>query len=177
VEIMVICVVVTGIAVLVGLGFGLYALRLAKGHAEASSLHLMALNLLEPPATMAVLLAVLGVTHGLDMKNEAVVVIPVIASIPLTWMLLAPLWSHVSHLVRGTLIAFGLLRWLNTIAGWVIGGLALTQTSSNDFLMLAGGLIVSGTLILCLSVMFLASSLSDFRAPSQPFAATDSPRA
>lgn len=173
-EIIVICVVVTAIAVLAGLGFGAYALSLAKGHAEASSLRLVALNLLEPAATMTVLLVVLGVTHGLNMQDEAaMIVIPVIALIPLTWMLLAPLWSHVSHPVRGALIAFGLLRWFNTIAGWVVGGLALTQTSSNDFVMLAGGLIVSGTLILCLSVMFLASSLSDFRAPSRPRAATD----
>ena len=61
---------------------------------------------------------------------------------------------------------YGILRWLNTVAVWIIEGMALSQTSSNDLMMLAGALIISGTLILCLSVTHLASSLSDFQTKS-----------
>jgi hypothetical protein len=157
-----ICTFITGIAVLAGFGFGLRALVLAKSNPETSSLNLMALNLLEPGVTMTVLFAVFT-AGGMHASEESTFLLPTIGAIPLTWMLLAPLWTRITHPIRGTLIAYGLLRWLNTVAFWIAGAMALTQTSSNDLLMLASGLIVSGTLILCLSVTHLASSLSDFQ--------------
>jgi hypothetical protein len=160
----IICVFVTGIAVLAGFGFGVRALALARSNPETSSLNLMALNLLEPGVTLTISFVIFAVMGGMmDLKDETIVVVPAIALISLTWMLLASLWTRVTHPIRGTLIAYGLLRWLNTVAFWIAGAMALTQTSSNDLLMLASGLIVSGTLILCLSVTHLASSLSDFR--------------
>lgn len=161
--------VATGIAALAGLFFGLRALALSKTHSETSSLKLIALklialNLLEPSVTMIIMFAVFAITGGMtDFENEAIFVVPTIALIPSTWMLLAPLWTRVTHVIRGTLIAYGLLRWLNTIAFWYFGVRALTESSSNDLATLAAVLIVSGTLILCLSVTHLALGLSDFR--------------
>jgi hypothetical protein len=158
------CMVVTGIVVLAGFVYGLRALALSKTHPEASSLRLMALNLLEPGVTMLVLFVVFVVIGGeMDLKGGAIFVVPAIAVVPLTWMLLAPLWTQITHPLRGALITYGLLRWLNTVAFWYFGIRALTESQSNDLATLAAGLIVSGTLILCLSVTHLASSLSDFR--------------
>jgi uncharacterized membrane protein YidH (DUF202 family) len=160
----IICVFVTGIAVLAGFGFGLRALSLAKTHLEASSLKLMAWNLIEPSVTLAISFVILAIMGGmLDLKDETIFVVPAIALISLTWMLLAPLWTKTTHPIRGIIIMYGVLRWLNTVAFWIVGAMALTQTSSNDLLMLASGLIVFGTIILCLSVTHLASSLSDFQ--------------
>jgi hypothetical protein len=159
----IICVFVTGVAVLAGFGFGLRALALAKSNPETSSLKLVALNLLEPSVTMTVLFAVFTAAGGMHASDESIFVLPVIGAVPFTWMLLEPLWTRITHPIRGTLIAYGLLRWLNTVAFWIAGSMALTQTSSNDLVMLASALIVSGTIILCLSVTHLASSLSDFQ--------------
>jgi hypothetical protein len=166
VEILIIALVVTGIAVIAGLVFGLRALALAKTHPEASSLNLIALNLLEPGATMAMLFVVFMATGGMHSSDEAIFILPVLAAIPLTWMLLAPLWTKAAHPIRGTIMVYGILRWLNTVAGWIIGGMALSQISSNELAMLAGGLIVLGTFLLCLSVTHLASSLSGFQIKS-----------
>jgi hypothetical protein len=87
--------VVTGIAVIAGFAFGLRALALSKIHPETSSLKLMALNLLEPSVTMIVSFTAFVVMGGMmDLKDETIFVIPAIALIPLTWMLLAPLWTR-----------------------------------------------------------------------------------
>jgi hypothetical protein len=159
--------VVTGIALLAGSVFGLRALALSKTHPEASSLRLMALNMLEPGVTMIIAFLIFVFMGGMaDLKDETIFVIPAIALVPLTWMLLAPLWTRITHSLRGALITYGLLRWLNTIAFWYFGIRALTESQSNDLATLAGGLIVSGTLILCLSFAHLASSLSDFQLKS-----------
>jgi hypothetical protein len=169
--------VVTGIAVIAGFAFGLRALALSKTHSETSSLKLMAQNLLEPGVTMIVSFTAFVVMGGMmDLKDETIFVIPAIALIPLTWMLLAPLWTRVTHPIRGALITYGLLRWLNTIVFWYFGIRALTESSSNDLATLAAVLIVSGTLILCISLTHLVSSLSDFVKPIQ-IPTTDSSRA
>jgi hypothetical protein len=153
--------VVTGMAVFAGLGFGLRALSLAKTHPQASSLKLVALNLLEPSVTMMVLFVVFVAAGGMQAEDESIFVLPVIGAVPFTWMLLAPIWTRVTHPIRTTVMVYGVLRWLNTVAFWMAGVMAL-KTSNNDLVMLASVLIVSGTLILCLSATHLASSLSDF---------------
>jgi hypothetical protein len=170
------CMVVTGIAVLAGLVFGVRALVLSKTHLEASSLKLIALNLLEPGVTIFVSFVAFVVMGGEDLLDEMNFLLPAIGLIPLTWMLLAPLWTRITHPIRGALIAYGLLRWANTIAFWYFGIRALTENQSNDLATLAAGLIVSGTLILCVSLTHLASSLGDFVKPNQA-SATDSSRA
>ena len=83
--------------------------------------------------------------------------------IPLTWMLLAPLWTKAAHPIRQTLVVYGLLRWFNTVVGWVIGIMFLSQPPTNNLATLAGSLIVFGTLILCANVAHFASSLSGFQ--------------
>jgi hypothetical protein len=162
----IICVFVTGIAVLAGLGFGLRALALAKSSPEASGLKLVAWNLLEPSVTMTVLFMVFMAAGGMHTSDESIFVLPVIGAIPFTWMLLAPLWTQITQPIRALLIVYGLLRWLNTVAFWIAAAMALSKISSNDFVMLASGLIVSGTLILCLSVTHLALGLSNFQTKS-----------
>jgi hypothetical protein len=171
------CMVVTGIAVLAGLVFGLWALALSKTHPEASSLKLIALNLFEPSVTMTVLFVTFAVMGGeTDFPDGRIFVIPAAALIPLTWMLFSPVWTRVAHSLRGVLIGYGLLRWANTVPLWYFGIRALTENQSNDLAMLAAGLIVSGTLILCVSLTHLAVNLGDFVKPNQ-VAATDSSRA
>jgi hypothetical protein len=78
--------------------------------------------------------------------------------------------------VRGALITYGLLRWLNTIVFWYFGIRALTENQSNDLAMIAAYLIVAGTLVLCVSLTHLAVTLGDFAKPIQ-IPATDSSRA
>jgi hypothetical protein len=165
--------VVTGIAVIAGLVFGVRALALARTHSEASSLRLMAQNLLEPGVTMLVLFAVFVIGDVMGLKGGAIFVVPAIGLIPLTWMLLAPLWIRILHSFRGALITYGLLRWLNTIAFWYFCIQILYASSSNGLAMLitkllssgtlAAYLAISGTLILCVSVTHLAVGLSNFR--------------
>jgi hypothetical protein len=165
-DLLIACMVVTGIAVLAGFAFGVRALALSKTHSEASSLKLIALNLLEPGVTMIVLFVAFVVMGGEDLLDEMNFLLPTIGLIPLIWMLLAPLWTRVRHPICGALIAYGLLRWLNTVAFWYFGIRALTENQSNDLATLAAGLIVSGTLLLCVSLTHLASSLSDFQVKS-----------
>jgi hypothetical protein len=165
--------VVTGIALLIGLVFGVRALVLARTHSEASSLRLMAQNLLEPGVTMLVLFVVFVIGAVMNLQGRAIFVVPVIGLIPLTWMLLAPLWTRVTHSLRGALIAYGLLRWLNTVAFWYFCVQILSASSSNGLAMLitkllasgtlAAYLTISGTLILCVSVTHLAVSLGRFQ--------------
>jgi hypothetical protein len=162
-DLLIACMVVTGIAVIAGFAFGLRALALSKTHPETSSLKLIALNLLEPGVTMLVLFVAFVVMGSEDLLDEMNFLLPAIGLIPLTWMLLAPLWTRVTHPIRGALIGYGLLRWLNTVAFWYFGIRALTESQSNDLATLAAGLIVSGTLLLCVSLTHLASSLGDFR--------------
>jgi hypothetical protein len=159
--------VVTGIAVIAGFAFGLRTLTLSKTHPDASSLKLIALNLLEPGVTMVVSFVAFVVMGGEDLLDEMNFLLPTIGLIPLTWMLLAPLWTRITHPIRGALIGYGLLRWLNTIAFWYFGIRALTENQSNDLAMIAAYLIVSGTLILCVSLTHLAVNLSDFAKPNQ----------
>ena len=162
-DILIVALVVTGIAVLAGIVYRLRALALAKTHPESPSLNLIALNLLEPSVTMMTMLAVVMMAGGASAAtDESIFLFPMLAFIPLTWMLLAPLWTKLAHPIRRTLVIYGLSRWLNTAVGWIIGIMALSQTSSDDLATLAGALIVVGTLILCVNVAHLASSLSEF---------------
>jgi hypothetical protein len=162
-QLLVLAVFVSVLAALVGFGFGLRALALSKNHPDAPSLKLIALNLLEPSVTMLVLFVAFVVMGGEELLDDMNFLLPAMGLISLTWMLLAPLWTRVTHPIRGTLIAHGLLRWLNTIAFWYFGIRALTESQSNDLAMLAAGFIASGTLILILSVAHLAGSLGEFR--------------
>jgi hypothetical protein len=163
-ELVTIAVVVTAVAVLTSFGFGFRALHLAKTHSEAASLRLIALNLLEPSVTVGVLFVVFAIAGGLDATDDSgLLLMPLLAGVPLTAMLLAPLWTRIANPIRSTLIVYGVLRWINTLALWASGVLTLNHVSSNDWVNLAAGLILSGTLILCLSVSHLASSLSGFR--------------
>ncbi len=192
---------VTVVAVLVAVWYGTTALNLADGHTEASSLKLIASNLLEPVATILIVIVSVPVFKQVhpqitdiagniitDTVGDILTLLP--PALPLTLMLLAPLFVRVQPPLRSTLIVYGLLRWTNTIALWGINLMRIweLQTPKPDggngphprldaLETIEGTLILSGTLILCLSVAHLASSLSDFRAPSQPKVATDSPRA
>ena len=163
-DILVVALVVTGIAVLAGIVFGLRALALAKTHPESPSLKLIALNLLEPSVTLTTMLAAFMLAGGTSAAtDESIFLLPVLALVPLTWMLLAPLWTKLAHPIRRTLVVYGLMRWLNTVVGLIIGIMALSQTSSDNLATLAGALIVFGTLILCVNVAHFVSSLSDFQ--------------
>jgi hypothetical protein len=170
--------VMTGIALLAGVVFGVRALVLARTHLEASSLklialNLIALNLLEPGVTMLVLFVGSVISEAMDLKGGAIFVVPAIALIPLTWMLLAPLWTRISHSLRGALITYGLLRWINTVTFWYFCVQILSASSSSGLAMLitkllssgtlAAYLTISGTLILCVSVTHLAVGLGHFR--------------
>jgi hypothetical protein len=167
-ELVTIAVVVTAVAVLTGFGFGLRALHLAKTHSEAASLRLIALNLLEPSVTVGVLFVVFAIAGGFDAPDDSgLILMPLLAGVPLTAMLLAPLWTSITSPIRATLVVYGLLRWINTVALWASGVLTLSHVSSNDWVNLASTLILSGTLILCLSITHLASSLKEFRNPPE----------
>ncbi len=156
---------VTVVAVLVGFALGISTLSLANGHTEASSLKLIALNLLEPGVTIFVLFAAIGVSRGTDRPMIALLV----SGIPLTLMLLAPLFVPARHPIRVTLIIYGLLRWANTVAMWVFKIIELET--------LAVVFVLSGTVLLCVNISRLASSLNEFKPKSALSTATDSPRA
>jgi hypothetical protein len=162
---LIIALLVTVVAVLVAFVLAVTALSLANGHAEASSLKLIALNLLEPGVTIFVLFAAIGVSQA---ANRPVIVF-LVSGIPLTLMLLAPLFVQARHPIRVTLIIYGLLRWANTVAMWVFR-IIESQT-------LAGVFVLSGTMLLCVNISRLASSLNDFKPKSALSTATDSPRA
>ena len=144
-ELLVLSVALTAIAVLVSFGYGIYALRLA------------ALNLLEPTVTIAVLGGAIAL---LGSNDDSAAVVLLIAGIPLTSMLLAPLLNpRAAQPLRSILIMYGVLRWVNTVAFWAMGAATLQDSSSNDKAALAGMLICSGLAILFVSVGHIASSL------------------
>lgn len=160
-EFLVFAVVLTAIAVLIGLGYGIHALRLMRdqlNHNHAS-LRLAALNLLEPSVTIAILLTVGFATVAFNSSEVSPLLL--IAGIPLTAMLLAPLLNaRAAQPLRGILVMYGVLRWVNTVAFWAVGVAALSDSSSNDKAALAGLLMCSGIVILFVSVAHIASSLN-----------------
>jgi hypothetical protein len=163
---LIIALLVTVVAVIVAFVLGMTALSLAGGHAESSSLKLIALNLLEPGVTIFVLFAAISASRATSSPLMAIL----ISGIPLTLMLLAPLFVQARHPIRVTLITYGLLRWANTVAMWVFLKIIESQT-------LAGVFVLSGTVLLCVNISRLASSLNDFKPKSALSTATDSPRA
>jgi hypothetical protein len=173
-------------AVIFAFILGIRALDLSTNHPQALSLKLIAANLFEPSVTIFVLL----VSSQIFLSNDKNGLLTgILSAIPLTLMLLAPLFFRVSHPIRLTLIVYGLLRWVNTIALWVFnlmrvtvlnepnsGGPDIFRSSKiGELDTIVGSLIIFGTLILCLSVFHFDSSLDTFKIRVEPI--TDSPEA
>lgn len=156
-ELLVLAVVLTAIAVLLGFGYGIYALRLMPASPNRSSLRLAALNLLEPSVTMSILLVV-GMATNTFNSSETVPLL-LLAALPLTALLLAPLLARVKSPLQRVVAVYGCLRWLNTVALWVGGLLGDNSNPDETRVALIVALIVSGILILMLSVVQIGSSL------------------
>ena len=157
-ELLVLAVVLTAIAVLVSFGYGIYALRLMRSHADHTGLRLAALNLLEPSATIGTMLA-LGLATDAFNSRESAPPFLLLAAVPLTLMLLAPIKTRAESALHRAVAVYGGLRWINTIAFWGVGITALENTSSQEAFVLAAVLIGSGLLILVTSVIHIGSSL------------------
>ena len=151
----------TAIAVLVGFGYGIYALRLMPTSADRSSVLLAALNLFEPSVTIAVIVSI-GFSTSVSNPSDAVPLL-LVAGIPMTAMLLAPLVTRAESPLHRMIAVYGALRWVNTVAFWVMGVAALSEISSNTTSTLAGLLMCSGIVILFVSVAQIASSLNGSR--------------
>jgi hypothetical protein len=101
-------------------------------------------------------------------RNGSELVIAVLGAIPLTTMLLAPIVNSVDEKYQGfrkTLIVYGVLRWSNTIAFWIVGSQALSNSKSDGWVQASLFFIASGTCILCISVVQIASSALELRSP------------
>ena len=159
-EWMILAVVLTAIAALVGFGYGIHALRLMRDQSNRKALRLAALNLLEPSVTIGTLLVIFVATDASN-SSEAAQLLPLMAGFPLTVMLLAPLFATREPLQRVVLV-YGLLRWANTVALWVIGLTSSAQQGSDETrILLAVALIFLGLLMLIASVLHIGSSLGD----------------
>ena len=159
----------------IGLFYGLIALRAMRDRRISSSLRLVALYLLEPSVTVTTLVALLmgagSVSNTLGLSPQTILFIaPLIAGIPLSLMLLAPLFAPATTPFRNAIAFWGVLRWANTVALWLL--LLLMQalgmnTVSNDeipFLMIAAALGASVVVILWLSILKIVPILRELRA-------------
>jgi hypothetical protein len=184
----VICLLPTAIAVLIAIVRGSDALSLgfSDNHPDASSLKLIAANLLEPSVTILILL----LSNRIFFIEDGIGLGVVLCAVPLTLMLLAPLFIRVKHPIHLTLMIYGLLRWANSSAIWIFIGLRgvvlneaklsvsdIIRTNkmnqSDQIEMIVSGLILLGTFILCISVYHLTSSLDGFKIQAEPI--TDPP--
>ncbi len=183
-SIMILLLGITGIAVLVGFGFGIATLiRPAK--LEYREVRLFAaLNLLEPSATL--LLLFLGVAGSQGSDKLTILLLP---GLSLFGFLLSPWFGtppkdQKTRTLLNVTRFWGLTRLLNTVAIWltVIFADAITN---NSVLTLTAILIALGTAILLISVLWILAALSDLdiQTPSlkpevlaiDPFAAWDEP--
>lgn len=157
-ELLILAVALTAIAVLVSFGYGLYALRPMRSQPDRSTLRLAALNLLEPSVTIGTLLAIFTTTDALNSGGETQL-LPLIAGIPLTAMLLAPMVTRAESALHRVIAVYGCLRWLNTIALWVVGLTGGGGSPDNTCVAVIGTLIVVGLGLLIVSVVHIGSSL------------------
>ncbi len=164
-ELLVLAVALTAIAVLVGFGYGVHALRLMRAQLDRSTLRLAALNLLEPSATIGTLLAIFVATDAAN-SGESAPLLLYTAAIPLTVMLLAPLVTRAESSLHGVIAVYGGLRWVNTVAIWVV--LVTGGNGSGDENRIAWmvALIAIGILILWASVFHIGSSLETAKTQS-----------
>jgi hypothetical protein len=183
--------IATVVAVLSAMLFGFRALAASSnGHPQAVNLGLLADNLLEPMVTILIIIVSVSIFQQAhpritdvpgntirDTLGDILELLP--PAIPLTLMLLKPLFVRVRPPLRITLLTYGLLRWANTIAMWTINLLRRWELQApqvnggngphpwlNQLETIEGTLIVSGTLILCLSVTHLAGLVSDLNTPT-----------
>ena len=165
-ELLVLAAILTAIAVLVGFGYGIYALRLIPTSANRSSLRLAALNLLEPSATIGTLLAVGVATDAFN--SDEISPWLLLAGVPLTVMLLAPLFTRgAASPLHRVIAVYGTLRWVCTVALWAIALTSNRQLLSDDTrILLAVALFTSGLCILIASVLHIGSSLKGERIQS-----------
>ena len=170
------------IAVFVGLSHGLNAMRAMRDHPNGPSLRLTALNLLEPSVTIiagyavVALFALIGnvnVDNAASLNpNTAFFIAPLIAGIPLSLMLLAPLFTPHTLPFRNAIATWGSLRWVNTVSLWIMLELAFspaaTVNSEGDewvgLLLIALALVASGVTILWLSIIKLVPIVRELQA-------------
>lgn len=165
------------ILVFVGLRHGLGALRAVRGHPNGPSLRLAALNLLEPSVTISLcltfvtLFAFSGATsfdNAAGLNLQAIVYItPLIAAIPLSLMLLAPLFAPATLPSRDTIARWGGLRFINTVLLWMAALGTVFQTVSgwgSWLLIVVATLMLSGMVILWLSISKMLAVLRELRA-------------
>ncbi len=162
-ELMILAVALTAIAVLVAFGYGLHALRMIRDQPDRKTLRLAALNLLEPSVTIGTWLTIFMATNAPN-SSQAAQLLPLIAGVPLTVMLLAPIVTRAESTLHRRIAVYGCLRWLNTVALW---GVMIGGKSGDDLrVALVCTLIVIGVVILWASVLHIGSSLES--AKTQP---------
>ena len=91
----------------------------------------------------------------------------VVSAVPLTWMLLAPIWNplpQAQQVFQKTLMMHGVLRWLSTIALWIciVSSRMLPGSNLKDwgpYLGICSVLNLIGLIVLCLSVFKIARIL------------------
>ena len=162
-ELLVLAAILTAIAVLVGFGYGIYALRLMPASANRSSLRFAALNLLEPSVTISTLLAVGVATDAFN--SDEISPWLLLAGVPLTVMLLAPLFTlRAASPLHRVIAMYGVLRWVSTAALWTAGLTGGNELSSGDTRIgLLIALFVFGLCVLIASVLHIGSSLESER--------------
>ena len=157
-ELLILAVALTAIGVLIGFGYGIYALRMMGDQPNPSTLRLAALNLLEPSATIGTLLVIGLATDAFNSSQVSPLLL--IVGTPLTVMLLAPLFTRAEQPLHRIVVVYGLLRWINTIVLWLIGMTAGDQfIGSETHIILLVALFISGLCILSASVLHIGSSL------------------
>ena len=158
-ELLILAVALTAIAVLVSFGYGIHALRLMRDQPNNSTLRLAALNLLEPSVTIGTLLLVFAATNAGNSSGDAPALLYVPA-IPLTVMLFAPLFTRAESSLHGVIAVYGGLRWVNTVAIWVVLVTGGNGSSDENRVAWMVALIAIGILILWVGLLHIGSSLN-----------------
>ena len=158
----------------VGLVHGLSALRAMRGHHNAPSLRLVALNLLEPSVMIILSIAFLGLPYALPFasennfvwSSENIFVWSMVAVILQSLMLLAPSFALPTLPFRDTIATWGRLRWINAVLLWAV--VYLLYSSAGEFQNVGYILLASGIVILWLSINKILSILRKLLTVEQP---------
>ena len=128
-------------------------------------LKLVIMNLTEPLVTTTTFF--LAFVILLNIPVFPLLLVFILPAVPLTWMLLAPIWNplpQAQQVFQKTLIIHGVLRLLSTIALWICIASSRVVPSSNlkdwgPYLSIFSVLNFTGLIVLCSSVFGIARIL------------------
>ena len=142
----------------IGLVHGLNALRAMRGHSNAPSLRLAALNLLEPSVMIILGLTFVAISYAFPFAGVNILVWSAVAVILQSLMLLAPLFAPATLPFRNAIAVWGGLRWINALLLW-----AAVYLSRSEFQNVIYVLLVTGIAIWWLSVNKIVAILRELR--------------